>query len=152
MAAAPACPALAIFSGLCVLMPSSPYRWSLLAPGAQGPGQHPSPACDRRRLEPRLGKLKDLDVSRCTQGRAESPQCTFLLEQKHLEGYGHLSTKMVERGMTVAVACPHHSSLDGHLSGSLESNSLHPFSPSFLGVSLPQASHPSRGSLLRSSP
>lgn len=95
---APALSPSAVCPGPCDLVPCSPYRWTLLAPGTQALVLGPSPACDGWWSEPRLCKPEDLEVSRCRQGRHESPRCTFLLERTHLDGSGHLPTKMVERG------------------------------------------------------
>lgn len=95
---APARPASAVYSGPCVLLPSGPNSWTLFAPGTRALGWHPLSAWDGWWSEPRLCRARDLEASRCRRGRQECPRCTFLLGQKHLEGYGHRSTKMLERG------------------------------------------------------
>lgn len=145
----------------CVLAPSSPYRRALLALGTQALGLDPSPASDGWRPEQRLCQLhRTWRHSDGRWGRHESPPCTFLPEQKHLEGSGHPSAipsaKVGENACGFSMSPPR-SSLDGHLPGSpWPSNGLLPPYSLILGgpslwLSTP-ASHPRYGSFLHSSP
>ena len=91
----------------CVPAPSSPYRRALLALGTQALGLDPSPASDGWRPEQGLCQLhrtwRRSDGSRC---RHESPPCTFLPEQKHLEGSGHPSAKVGENACGFSMSPP----------------------------------------------
>lgn len=60
---APALHPSAVCSGLCVLEPSSPYRWALLAPGTEALVLDLSPAGDGRWSELGLCQPEDLEVS-----------------------------------------------------------------------------------------